>query len=161
MFWVVQADAWHRHTTECQIYKITARAGQWLFEGELFLNPLLCSSGQMKRTIGMICVSCFLLSKMNKREIFMFSSPWSSSRKFQPVDKKNKGNAAWSFSFSKNKYTGHEISHISHPHSHALQVKGIFFFLDDILRTGCQSHLSPHLQLSCLHELSTCCSIFC
>lgn len=100
---------------------------------------------------GMMCAPYFLLSKMKERETFMFSATWSSSRTFQPIDKKNKGNAAWSFPFCWNKYTWHETSNNLPTPFICTPCEGAYSFsLNDILKTGCQAHLSLHLQLICV-----------
>lgn len=100
---------------------------------------------------GMMCAPYFLLSKMKERETFMFSATWSSSRTFQPIDKKNKGNAAWSFPFCWNKYTWHETSNNLPTPFICTPCEGVYSFsLNDILKTGCQAHLSLHLQLICV-----------
>lgn len=100
----------------------------------------------MEKTIGMLCVSYFLLSKMRKGKL-LCSALQGQIKKISTSWQKIKGNAVWSFSFSRTNTLVLKSPIISHPCSHAIQVKDIFFSLDDILRTGCQAHLSPHLQL--------------
>lgn len=100
-----------------------------------------------------MCVSYFLLSKMKERENFMLSSTWSSSRTFQPIDKKKKVKEMKHevFHFAATNILDMKSQIISQLPSYVLHVKEfIYFSLTDILRTGCQAHLSLHLQLTCV-----------
>lgn len=83
----------------------------------------------------------------------MLSSTWSSSRTFQPIDKKKKVKEMKHevFHFAATNILDMKSQIISQLPSYVLHVKEfIYFSLIDILRTGCQAHLSLHLQLTCV-----------